>query len=840
MFGALWDDLRYAARGLRRSPGFAAVVVLTLALGIGANTAIFSLMDAVMFRPLAVPAPEELSLLYDEGPAAPGDAIGGLARGDEFSWPFVEQLQATLPAGAHFAAMTPPTPRLNVRLGADPTTTLVLGQLVSGGFFSTFGATPAIGRLLTDEDNRTLGGHPVAVVGYDFWKRQLGGGPDVVGRVIPVNGVPFTIVGVANQGFTGVWAGSTTQLWVPLMMQQAIAYRQNASTHNADSDKPWPTQQGVLWLNVVVRSATDQRERIRSAFAVVRDRQIREITGDSKDPELRSMLQRQAKLESFARGFSVLRDQYSNVLILLMAMVGLLLLAACANVTNLLLARSASRQRELGIRMSLGAGRLRFVRHLLVESLLLSALGGLAALIVAQWASTSLASFALAREVLPSGFAPDGRVLAFCAAVSFATCLVFGIFPAVRMSRLPLASALKVSGTGIGHAKAMRPLVVAQIALSLVLVIGAGLFGRSLLNLWTIDPGYDREHLVQIGLNPRVGGVSPEELPALYDRITERARQVPGVHAADVSYCGIASGCRSIGGIRIEGYQPALGEIPRFLENRVGNTYFTTTGMAIVEGRAFTDHDTPGQPEVVVINEAAARRYFGKNSPIGKHIGYGDPKTEIVGVVRDARVNTLHEAPVPMAFYSIQQSSVRQFASAMDIRVTGDAAAIGETVRRAIAAMEPRLLANARPVTIARQLDQGLTRDRLVAYLAAAFGLLALLLAWVGLYGVLSYAVATRTSEIGVRMAIGATPANVLRLVITDGMRVTVAGIAVGAAAAVAGTRFIQTLLFGITPTDPTTYAAVSLTLIVVALIASFLPALRAARVDPITALRAE
>jgi putative ABC transport system permease protein len=841
MFEMLWQDLRYAGRSLRRTPGFTLVVALMLALGIGANTAIFSLMDAVMFRPLAVPAPDELSLLYDEGPAARGDAISapGLVRGDQFSWPLVQQLATTLPPATHLAAMTPPT-QLNVRLGADPVTTLVQSQLVSGGFFSTFGATASLGRLLGDEDNRTIGNHPVAVVGYDFWQRQLSGRADVIGRSIPVNGVPFTIVGVANRGFTGVWAGTTIQLWVPLVMQQAIAYRQNASTHNADANLAWPLQSGVLWLNVVVRSSPEQREVIRTAFGLIREQQMRLVAGDTANPEMQLLIERQAKLDSFARGFSALRDQYSNVLLLLMGMVALLLLAACANVANLLLARSAARQRELGIRMSLGAGRIRFVRFLLVESLLLSVLGGVGAIAIAQWASTSLASFARAREVLPAGFALDARVLAFCSVVALLTSLVFGVVPALRTTRLPLASTLKTIGSRTGHTKVMRPLVVAQIALSLVLVLGAGLFGRSLVNLSTLDPGYDRQQLVQIRLNPRVGGVPAEELPALYARISERAMQVPGVVGTDLSYCGIATGCRSIGGIRIEGYDAAPGEITRFQENRVSASYFSTTGMRIVEGRVFNEHDITDQPAVVVINEAAKRKYFGGASPIGKRVGYGELTNEIVGVVGDARVNTLREEPVPMAFYPLAQSSERQFATAMDLRVNGDAAAVGETVRRVLAEMEPRLLANSRPTTIADQLDQGLVRDRLVAYLAGAFGILALVLACVGLYGVLSYAVAMRTSEMGVRMAVGATPGDLLRLVVARAMRLTAVGIVLGAAVAVGAARFIQTLLFGITPTDATTYAIVIAVLMIVALAASFVPARRAARVDPMAALRAE
>jgi predicted permease len=838
MFGNLRQDVRDALRSLRRAPGFTTVVVLTLALGIGANTAIFSLMEAVMFRQLRLPAPEELSLLYDEGPRARGDITGGLARGEDFSWPLVQQLQTDLPKGVRLAAMTPPT-RLNARLGTDSTTTLVLSQLVSGGFFSTVGATPALGRLFTDDDTRVAGSNAVAVVGYDFWQGQLGGRNDIVGRSIPVNGVPFTIVGVANQGFTGVWMGSTIQLWVPLTMQQALAYRQNAATHNADPDVAWPLQSNVFWLKVAVRSTPTQREPVRSAFASVRDREMRQVAGDNPTPDLRLLVSRQAKLESFARGFSVVREQYSSVLVLLMAMVVLLLLATCANVANLKLARSAARQREFGVRMALGVGRGRFVRYLLIESLLLSALGGIAAVIVAQWSSTSLASFALARDVLPPGFALDGRVLAFCAGIALATSVLFGLFPAFRLTHVPLVSALARRGAA-GGVRAMRPLVIVQIALSVVLVVGAVLFGRSLLNLWTTDAGYDREHLVQVRLNPRAGGVRAEELSALYERITERARQIPDVIAAEVSYCGIASGCRSIGGITVEGYQAAAGEVPRMMENRVGPTYFTTTGMRIVRGRGFTDHDVEGQPQVVVINESASRKYFGDTDPIGKRVGYGQLTTQIVGIVRDARVTALREEPVPMAFYPIAQGTERQFASAMDLRVTGNPADVGETARRAIAAMEPRLLAYARPLTIAEQLDQGLVRDRLVAYLATAFGALALLLACVGLYGVLSYAVATRTSEIGVRMALGATPVSVLRLVVGDGMRMTMAGLAIGIGAAFASTRFIQTLLFGVKPTDVASYAAVIGALAVVAALASYMPARRAARVDPMTALRAE
>ena len=645
-------------------------------------------------------------------------------------------------------------------------------------------------------------------------------------------------MGVASAGFRGSSADSTVQVWVPLVMQHAIGYRQNAHTASTNADDPWPPNPRISWLNVVVRSRPEQRATIERSLGRLYLADMRERV--EADAEIPGALERRLHMESFARGYSRLRDQYANVLVVLMALVILLLLATCANIANLSLARWTARQREFAVRLSLGAGRLQLVRQLLVESLALSVAGGLLALLVADWASTSIAAAASAREILPARVALDGRVLLFCALVSVMTSLAFGVVPALRVTSTRAMRSLRAAGTGVHAASAMRPLVAAQVALSVVLVGTAALFGRSLVNLWNLDPGYDRTQTVQIRIDPLAGGIREGELAVVYQRTIARAREVPGVLAAEVSRHGLASGARSIGSISLEGYEPAPGENVRFMANWVGPAYFSTTGMRILQGRAFTDHDVEGQPGVAVVNEAAARRYFGDvTRALGRRIDIGmEFDFEIVGVVADARVNGLHEAPAPMAFYPLAQAG--GYAGVLELRVGGDPAQIGETVRRVINAEEPRLLANSRAVTIAEQLDRGVSTDRLVASLAGAFGLSALLLACVGLYGVLTYSVGRRTPEIGVRMALGASPASVIRLVVNEGLRVAVIGILLGVVVAVAAGRMIQSLLFGVSTSDPLTYAGVVATLLSMAVIASILPAWHASRVEPVTALHAE
>ncbi len=831
--------LKLALRSLVKNPGFSAVVVLTLALGIGANTAMFSLVDALMLRQLAVKNPGELWRVFDDGPS-PDGARAGTQVADIYSWPLAQRFAQALPAGTTLAAMTPPT-RFTARLGAEAATTTLTGQLVSGGYFATLGAQPALGRLFTADDTASANDNPIAVMGYGFWQRQFGGDPGVVGRTIVINRVPITVVGIAENGFTGNWVDTTIQVWVPLVMQQALGYRQNASTHNAEDEQAWPAQNRVDWLNVAIRSSNDQRQAIEARLAPMYLADRREVMGDQPDAEGRSILQRQLFLGSFARGYSVMRDQYSQVLTLLMAMVTLLLLVACANVANLLLARWTARQREVAVRLAIGAGRGRLIRQLLTESLVLAVIGGLVAIVLADWISTTIAASASVRSLLPARVGLDGRVLAFCGLVSIGTSLAFGILPAIRGTATSPSAALKSGGAPSGRRGmfGMRPLVAAQVALSVVLVIGAGLFGRSLVKLSTIDPGYDRSgQRVQVRIDPLGGGMRVEEAPDLYRRVVARARQVPGVVDAEIAFLGVASGARSIGSIDLEGYVPGPEEQVRFLMNNVGPTYFDTTGMTLVAGRAFSERDVDGQPNVAVINETAAGYFGGPTQALGKRLGYGELDKEIVGVVRNARVLSLREPPAAMVFYPIFQ--MLRPAQAVEIRATGDAMAVGETVRRALAEMDARLLAVNRPTLVDDALTRGLTRDRLIAYLAGGFGATALLLACIGLYGVLAYSVQRRTAEMGVRMAVGARPVDVAGLVVRDGLTVALVGVVIGIAAALAVSRAIETMLFDVTASDGATYGAVALTLVITAAFASYLPARRAARVDPMTALRSE
>jgi predicted permease len=686
----------------------------------------------------------------------------------------------------------------------------------------------------------TVDGHPVAVIGAAFWQRQFGASRSVIGRSLTISGVLFTIVGVAESGFRGVWIDSTVDIWVPLVMQHALGYRQNANNLSANSEEPWVGQMGISWLQVIVRSSLEQRAAIVDAFARLHLGAMREIAANVPELEGRRLLLRHLQVTSFARGYSDVRLQYSDALRLLMAMVGLLLLVACANVANLLLARWVARQHEIAIKLSIGSSRGRIVRQLVIESLLLAAVGGAAGLGLAQRATNTLATTAQVQTVLTASVAVDLRVLGFCVLLSTATTLIFGLVPAIRAT--PASPAGVIRAGGATHARTpsmMRVLVAAQVAMSVVLVVGAALLGRSLLNLRHLDPGYDHEHVVQIRMDPLAGGLAPEELPAVYQRVAERARRVRGVTGAEVSRLGVASGIRSVGSANVEGYTPVPGERVRFMANSVGPTYFATTGMTLVQGRGFTDRDVDGRPPVAVVNESAARRYFGGiEKAIGRRMGFVDLGIEVVGVVRDARVMSLREAPTPMVFTPILQT--RAYAQALDIRVAGEPGQVGEAVRRLIVETEPRLLAYNHPTLVAEALERRLTRDRLVSGLALAFAALALLLACFGLYGVLTYAVERRTREMGVRMALGAAPADLLRMVIGDGLRVTCAGVVIGLLGAIAAARLIESLLFRVAPSDPITYVAVVATLLAVTSLASFLPAQRAARVDPVVALRAE
>ncbi len=523
MLDSLWQDVRYAVRSLRRTPGFAGAAVITLALGIAASTAIFSLLNAVLLRTLPVPQPHHLWLLYRQTPPAVGDAIGGLERSDIFSHSVLERMEALVPRGASVAG-TSSIVGVRVRIDRDTEDTAASLQLVSGNFFATVAITAGAGRVFGPDDNRVLNGQPVAVLRHGFARQHFADVQSAIGRTIVVNGVSLTVVGVAKSGFDGMSIGNATDIWLPTTMQHAVAYRMNAATHNADAMEPWVPQSGVEWLNLVLRASPEAVELVQNALAVaLREEMAAEGARRGAGPETDRLVRSELRRESFAGGFSAVRTQYSDGLLFLAGMVTLLLLIACVNVANLLLARGAARRREVAVRMSVGAGRARVIRQTLVESAVLAIVGTIVALPVAQWVSTSLAGLAGVRNTLSQGFALDGRVLLFAAGTSAVCTLLFGLFPALRATRFQVAQLVRGDGVvkdGSG-ARTMRPLVAGQVALSFLLVVAATLFGRSLLNLWRLDPGFDREQIVSIHLTtPDEGALSPEQLRLLSTRVS--------------------------------------------------------------------------------------------------------------------------------------------------------------------------------------------------------------------------------------------------------------------------------------------------------------------------------
>ncbi|MDX2151198.1 MAG: ABC transporter permease [Bryobacteraceae bacterium] len=828
------EDLRYAVRTLGRNRVFAATIVLTLALGIGANTAIFSLLNVVTLRALPVPNPEQLSLLRVES---------RLPVQQRFSWPMFERLRSAA-AGGTMAAMGR-VARLDTRIGESSTEATPV-QPVSGEYFSVLRVSTILGRPLTPQDNRQPGAHPVAVISHGYWQRQFGGRDDILGTEISLNGIRFTIVGVAGRGFSGVWLEAPTDVWIPLAMQHDIRYSQNFSADSAETRKPWMPQERIRWLDIAVRSAAGGEEGVVTALNAVFARELARMAQTAgASEERRLVLQQRLALQRFDAGFSSLRERFTRPLYILLGMAGLVLLTACANAVNLLLARAAGRQREIAVRQALGAGRLRLLQQLLTEGLLLVGAAALAAIAIARWAGDLVIRMATVSGRGPAPFeaAIDWRVLAFTAAVALATGLLFAVAPALRSTRVEVTDALKATarsvsgGAGSGQA---RVLVALQIAVSLVLVTGTVLLGRSFQNLLHVDLGLDQEHILSITINPGAAGYMPDQTAELSRRIIERLNSVPGVRSAALAMCGLLSGCRSFSSdIVFEGYQPRRGEDPGFLNNLVSADYFSTVGMRLLEGRFFTERDQEAAAhKVAVVNEALARRYFPGGRALGKRFGDdGKLDTEIVGIAGNARVLNVREAAEPMAFFPLERYPLG--AGTIEVRTSGEPRQVADAVRRAIAEAEPRLPIS-RMIPLEEQVSRNLSQERLVLALTSAFGVLALGLASFGLFGVLSYAVARRTPELGVRIALGASRGRVIWHVVRDAVVVIAAGLAIGVPAVAAGTRFLGAMLFEVRPDDWGSLLGAMAALIAIPGAAALWPAWRASRVDPVTALRQE
>jgi putative ABC transport system permease protein len=806
-------DIRYAFRMCVKAPGFTGIIVLTLALGIGANTAIFSLIDALMLRWLPVPNPQELMQLTLQ---APGTRSSG---GATLSYPIVSALarQEEIFSGvAGFNAFT-------FDVGAPGAVTRVHGAVVTGGYFDTLDLTPALGRLLTRDDD-TPGAPPVTVVSYGYWERQLGRSPEAVGRSLQVNGVPVTIVGVSPRGFVGANVGSIADITL------AAATLPQVSPRDAPLLGP-----GNFWLRVLARPRPDvsvpqATARLNAVWPRISDPVIAPHWPASRR---KAMADSVFQLTPGGTGLTYLREIYRQPLLVLMAVVGLVLVIACANVASLLLARAAARRREISVRLAIGAGRARIVRQLLIEGTLLSSIGAAVGVGLA-WASGRflLSLVSTGPDQIAFDLTPNWHVLGFTSAVSIATGVLFGVAPALQTTAAGPAAALQAdTRTSSVPPRLLRALVSAQVALALVLLAGAGLFVRTLRNLQNLDPGFNAEGVLLVDLEGRRTAV-PRAL-------LEEVQRLPGVVSASLTTHTPLSGW-----VWSEPAVPAGQPIPE-RDNAffigAGAGFLETVQIRLLAGREFTDRDVAGGPGVAIVNEAYAQRFLGNRNPVGQCLSArvrGQRRDlEVVGMVQNTNAAGLRKAPPPTVYVAYSQLT-GDLPTTLTVRAAGPLGQVSTLIQQTLQSSLSGAPIEVRPLTA--QVGATIIRERMMATLSGAFGLLALTLVCVGLYGLLAYSVAQRTREIGIRMALGAQAPRVVALVLGSGARLVLIGITLGLPAAWAASRWVESMLFGLTPTDPMTLGGAILLLTVAAQLAAYLPARRASRLDPLVALRHE
>ncbi len=823
------NDFRYAFRVLQKNSSFTMIAVLSLALGIGANTAIFSLINAMLLRDLPVYEPKDLVLLGAGKMQGLTDGLMDQAP-QLFSVPFYREAQRSN-VFAELAAVESMPQRVYGRFNSgspEPVKSVV----VSGNYFTTLGVPAYLGRTFTRADDVTPGAHPVLVLSHSYWKRRCNGDPSVIGRKLRAGDTVYSVTGVAAPNFFGTSVGESPDAWFPMAMLHQVT--------------PWldilndKMAQSAYLIGRLKPGVTAHAAAVR-IDAIFHPWMLAAAPADTRPEEKRSFENVHIELSSMARGMSGLRDQFASSLKILMGVVVIVLLIACANIANLLLARAAARQREIAVRLAIGSGRWRLIRQLLAESVLLALMGGAAGVFAAWWGGQALLKM-LARgpDEIPLAIAPDLRTLGFTLAVALGTGILFGLAPALRATNVDLNPALK-EGKGASGARRGRlgkALVIGQVALSLLLLIGAGLFLRTLRNLAVIDTGFNRDSVLLFHLDTDYSGYTDGDarLPGVYQRIEKRVAAIPGVKSASFSQMNFGPSEWS-SSVEPLGETGGAHRIEMSNGNVIDPSFFDVMGINLVMGRVFNDSDSASATKVAVLNETAAKALFPGVSPLGRQFLQNSKPIEVVGVVKNAKYVTVREKPRRMIYFPAAQriGYYGEFA----VRIAGDGVRVTPQIRAAIAEAEPNF-----PVvtinTMRQEIDRTLSRERLVARLSAFFGLLALILACIGLYGILSYGVARRTGEIGIRMALGASSRAVLNMVFGETAWLLAIGLAIGIPCALALSRIVQSLLYDLKANDAFTIGVAALVMAGFGALAAWFPARRAARVDPITALRYE
>lgn len=824
---SLLPDLNFTLRALRRNPLFTAVIMLMLALGIGANTAIFSVMNAVVLRDLPVPNPQQLLFLHTTARPA---GSGQTGHGDlEFPVHVFETLRLERGAFSDLVASVPlAIGKTPVRYGREPEE--AQADMVSGNFFTGMGVGTICGRPLTMEDEKNHS--QVAVLGYGYWSRRFGGNCSVLGQTLYVRGVPFTLVGVAARDFIGVERNRSTDIWVPL--QDRI----DLNAWGMRTEKSLYGMRDWWCLHIIGRLAPGVTEkeaqaRLNPVFRRAAYAYVSNPKSGEKPPNL---------FFTPARGIAGLREAYDAPLRILLAMVGLVLLIACGNVALLLAARNAARQREFSIRMAVGGGRLDLFRQLLTESLLLVTGGAVLGWLVALGATRALSAW----SELNLSLAPDGAVLLFALAVSLAIALLFGLAPLRSAVRTPVGLSLKNASATAAvdrHRMLARKLVIAaQVSLCFMLLIGAGLLVRTLRNLEHVQLGMRTSGLLVFGISPQQRGQPDADATRFHEALLERLRALPGVESATLMQNRIGSGWSNNTNAFVDGKNPQIDKFSHMRWNAVGPDYFRTLGTPVLAGRDFNASDSASAPRVAIVNQTFVKRYLPSENALGHQVGWANPKNRprytVIGVVADSKYTGVREADTPTAYFPYQQVP-EMGAMHYELRTARDPVGFLPVVQRVVREFAPDVPLS-QPMTQQQQFDASFSQDRLIARLSMFFGLLAVVLVATGVYGALAYSVSRRTSEVGLRMALGAQREQVLWMILRESLFVCLAGIALGLPLAVACSRLLQSMLFGVKPGDPLTFVAALTGITVVALFAGFLPALRAASINPIVALRYE